>query len=305
MKSIFVILGMHESGTDLLTRGMQVLGTSECGILPAAVRDLNDALLRGMHCSWSDMAPVTTDYWDKQARTETFFSCKEQAVLLAEGFLQKHDALICNDPRCCRVLPFWQEVFATLKIQEKYVFALQHPAAVAAALDASANFSAARGSLLWLQHVLPGVLWTQGKKRLVVDCQLLREAPDAQLERIAQTFSLPSVPQRLKPEMDTAAAVTAQKNLCSASFFFQIVMSCCAALPRILWSLIRRTLFKNSIKASLRWMIYCRFCSCCMGKCGKKRLFLLLWKSRRSTYVLSLQLLRLWSKVRQPWKSAM
>lgn len=199
-KKIFVVLGMHRSGTSAMTRALQVLGV-ELGdnLMPAAacnnetgffedldINKLNIELLQALGSSWHSLACI-----DLAGLQDLDLSALRQraAALLTEK-LQNTSYFGLKDPRVCRLLPFWQKVFAELDLEVHYLIASRNPISVAQSLAKRDGFELEKGHLLWQEHMLNSLRLTTDCSRIVVDFDQLLAQPDKQLGRIARQFGL-------------------------------------------------------------------------------------------------------------------
>lgn len=198
---IIVVLGMHRSGTSTITRALGVLGV-ELGedLFPArsdnpkgfwedrSVLEINEHLLR-LQDSAADKLAIA---WDRFEDNHEFSALKVKATQLISQKLNE-----CNqiwgfkEPRTCRLLSFWFEVFEIVGCEVGFVIALRNPASVVASLSKRDNIPAEKSYLLWLQHTLPTILQTRGFKRVVIDYDKLLAAPYEQLVRISSSLDLP------------------------------------------------------------------------------------------------------------------
>jgi hypothetical protein len=201
-KSIIVVLGMHRSGTSAITRGLMVLGV-ELGdhLMPPAPNDndkgffedidvnaINVELYRSLenHPNWHTLAPVPRSELLHEKKTPL----RLRAVELLRSRLETVDCFGIKDPRICRMLPFWQSVFEHLQLNVSYVIAVRNPISVARSLGRRNNFSPEKCHYLWLDHILPSVLLTQGAPRVLVDYDLLLADPKKQISKIAINLGL-------------------------------------------------------------------------------------------------------------------
>jgi hypothetical protein len=196
-KSIVVVLGMHRSGTSAVTRGLTVLGV-ELGdrLMPPKenindrgffedidINDINVALYRSLRSRqrWHSLIPVPADELLSQKNAPL----RLQAIELLKSRLENVEYFGIKDPRICCTLPFWQSVFEHLQLDVSYVIAIRNPSSVARSLGKRNKFPLEKSYYLWLDHVLPSVLLTQGAPRVLVDYDLLLADPYKQISRIA------------------------------------------------------------------------------------------------------------------------
>lgn len=206
-KSIVVVLGMHRSGTSAVTRALQVLGVDlgERLMLPAAgnndkgffedsdVNAINIELLKELGQDWHTLTLIAAD----ELLHEKYAGLRLRAIELLRSRLQDTDCFGLKDPRLCRLLPFWQKVFEHLQVDVSYVIAVRNPLSVANSLEARNQIPHEKSHYLWLEHVLPSVLLTQGMRRVLVDYDLLMENPQKQMDRMALGLDSKLDPVRL------------------------------------------------------------------------------------------------------------
>jgi hypothetical protein len=201
-KSIIVVLGMHRSGTSAVTRGLMVMGV-ELGnhLMPPAPDDnekgffedvdvnaINVELYQSLEPrrNWHTLTPVS----GKELLHEKRTPLRLRAIELLRSRLETTDCFGIKDPRLCRMLPFWQSVFEYLQLNVSYVIAIRNPISVARSLGRRDNFPPEKCHYLWLDHIVPSVLLTQGATRVLVDYDLLLADPKKQISRIAIQLGL-------------------------------------------------------------------------------------------------------------------
>lgn len=200
-KQIVVVLGMHRSGTSALTRALLAMGAGiGDNLLPTGHdnptgfwedRDfvtLNDRLLAMLDAGYDSLALLPDGF---EQRSDVMGLQLEAVVMLREK-LQGYSLFVSKDPRTCRLLPFWQQVFRQLQLSVAYVVAVRHPLSVVDSLSARNQFPKRKSLWLWLQHYVAAINGTQGAPRLFVDYDQLLVAPEQQLQRIAAALQLPS-----------------------------------------------------------------------------------------------------------------
>ena len=117
-KPFLVILGMHRSGTSMLSRVCNLLG-AELGpdIMPPGpdnpsgfwehrgIVELNDRLLADLGLAWDDPLPLPEGW---QSRPETRHTQERLREVLRHDFGNAPLPAV-KDPRICRLVPLWQE----------------------------------------------------------------------------------------------------------------------------------------------------------------------------------------------------
>ena len=208
-KRLFVVLGMHRSGTSAITRALEVfdinLGSELMPPVESAnakgyfedieINALNIEMLHSIGIEWYSLKSVS----DK----DVDFLNQEGYFLKAVDILRKKTSQFelygIKDPRITKLLPFWGAVFEHCGFDINYVIATRNPISVAHSLYKREAFKYERSYLLWLTHVLSGLAHTQNnQKRLLIDYDVLLKQPKQTLKRVADFFSLTINTQSLK-----------------------------------------------------------------------------------------------------------
>lgn len=199
-KTIIVVLGMHRSGTSVITRSLKVLGIDLGNNLMAKaesnnpkgfwedldINNLNIDLLRALGHDWHTTIPISTI----ELTSSTVESFKLRAATILRKKLEHTTIFGLKDPRICRLLPFWQSVFDHLKTNVKYIIASRNPMSIARSLNKRDGFDFEKSYYLWLDHITHSITNTSEKLRIVVDYDLLIESPEEQLQRISSFLEL-------------------------------------------------------------------------------------------------------------------
>lgn len=203
--TLVVVLGMHRCGTSVITRGLQVMGVNLGeSLMPASeanndkgfwedtgVNELNIQLLDAIGHSWHSLTPVLAEEW-QQPSVEKF---KLAAIQLLRSRFEKTDCFGVKDPRMARTLPFWRPIFEHLGLQVRYVIACRNPANAVRSLASRDSFDLEKGYLLWLEHMLLSVRYSQGQARVFVDYDRMLQSPERELQRMASALDLPFDPE--------------------------------------------------------------------------------------------------------------
>ena len=197
---LIVVLGMHRSGTSVITRALQVMNV-ELGnkLMPAVDGDnpkgffedsdiyaLNVEMLHALDIDWFSLAPVD-DHGVETLRKKGFFL---RSVDLLKSKCALAPVFAFKDPRIAKLLHFWKAVFEHCHFDVSDVVAVRHPRSVAESLSKRNNFDLEKGYLLWLEHVINIIQFTQNNRCVYVDYDNLIQAPDTQLRRVATALRL-------------------------------------------------------------------------------------------------------------------
>ena len=208
-KRLFLVLGMHRSGTSAIARGLMTLGAELGNHLLGPIRSdnekgffedldiqaLNDLILRHFGRDWHSMAPIPAA--DFAGLPEPFFQHAKRLLAEKTG---PFAVFAFKDPRVVRLLPFWNRVLADFDGEVSCVIALRHPLSAAQSLKKRNGMPIIKGLYLWLLHTLPALTSANPAwRKIVVDYDALMAAPEAQLARVATAFGVqPATPEALK-----------------------------------------------------------------------------------------------------------
>lgn len=197
---LFVVLGMHRSGTSVITRGLQVLGvelgdqlmSGILGINPKGFMEnidlyrLDEEILQELSKEWNHVSPISFDDI-KLLHKGGFFS---KAVDLLHKNVDSLPMFGFKDPRIPRLLPFWKEIFNRCDFSVSYILVVRNPLSVVKSLLKRDGLDETISYLLWLGHIIPSLSGTVETSRILVDYDRLMNDPDYELNRIAERFDL-------------------------------------------------------------------------------------------------------------------
>lgn len=207
---LVLVLGMHRSGTSVLTRSLQALGLGLgnrlSGRLPCNPKGFfedvdvctsNELLLDAFGLNWSDPGRPDPRALRGLARGEA----GKQAAAILRGKLAQTPMFGLKDPRLCRLLPFWRPVLAGLDqetgLDVKVLFSLRRPCDVALSLAARDQMEAEKAHALWLNYSLDALTGSTGLPGLVVSYERMMDAPGAEVARIGHFLGLEPEPAAL------------------------------------------------------------------------------------------------------------
>lgn len=163
-RTCLLVLGMHRSGTSAVTRVLSLLGAAlpknlmppaagnnEAGFWePLRLAVLHDQMLAETGSAWDDWRRFNFDALpiERQAYYKT-----EISRLLEEEY---GDAplFVLKEPRICRFVPLYREIFRDSGVTLKPVLVFRNPYEIAASLAARDGITPTQSYLSWLRHVL-------------------------------------------------------------------------------------------------------------------------------------------------------
>lgn len=198
---IIVVLGMHRSGTSVITRGLKALGV-DLGddLLPPIVgvnekgywedREiyfLNESLLAKLESSWNKLGIFDSSLFSG----DKFQAERCEAIELLKKKIKRDQIFAFKDPRTCLLLPFWQPVFRILGLDVSYLVCIRNPLDVANSLLKRDNFDLQKGLFLWAKHQIDSIRYTKNSKRVFVSYRKMMLNPEDQLKRISIDLQMP------------------------------------------------------------------------------------------------------------------
>lgn len=167
-RPVVVVVGMHRSGTSLLSNLLHFLGVDMADTSDRVSRnnaggfwerpdlnDLHDEVLAAIgrpiaspeHC-----LPFPPAWW----RRKEVQAIKPRLIAFVEGELAKSGNLWgFKDPRTCRLLPLWSEIFRELDLAPIYIHAIRSPAESSVSMSLKnrlRSISATQGELMWIAY---------------------------------------------------------------------------------------------------------------------------------------------------------
>ena len=97
---------------------------------------------------------------------------------------------VMKDPRMCRLMPFWGQVFAEARWSVRALLPIRSPLEVSQSLTCRDGLSPAYGCLLWLRHVLDAEVETRGMARAVLDWPEFLGDRHKALARVSEQWDL-------------------------------------------------------------------------------------------------------------------
>lgn len=180
-----IVLGMHRSGTSSLTAVISMLGITPGANLQPPEAEVNakgfwehtdivsihDQLLEVLDSSWHDDRPLPDHWWN----SPDVIKFRQKILDILRRDFSTEPLWLIKDPRMCRLLPLWQDVFRELACQPKFILVLRHPGEVACSLRKRDGLTEEQTCLLWLAHMLEAEYQTRGQPRVFVSYGRLLE----------------------------------------------------------------------------------------------------------------------------------
>lgn len=195
-----IILGMHRSGTSLLTGLLSQVGVKMGRRLYAPQKGVNekgfwehedivdthDELLLNLGSQWDDLLPLSDKWWESDV-VQPFVNRLND--LVKRDFAATY-VWALKDPRMCRLLPLWFPIFATRRVRPTFICMNRNPFEVVASLQKRDGFSREKALVLWLNHSLYAEFHSRGLSRIFIDFDQVVKSPVQVLLKIEKEANL-------------------------------------------------------------------------------------------------------------------
>ncbi len=169
-----LVLGMHRSGTSVLTRVLNLLGAAVPKNLYPALEsnpkghwesqdliDAHEGFLKALGLAHDDPAPLPADWLTRPEAA----SLEAAAVKVLTRDLADQQLIVLKDPRMCRLVPLWHRLLHRQGYTPRYILPIRHPLEVAASLARRNGYDEGRSVRLWLRHFIEAERDTRGRAR--------------------------------------------------------------------------------------------------------------------------------------------
>ena len=194
-----LVLGMHRSGTSMLTRALHAHGCALSKELLGAnssnpsghweskvAIDIDDQMLHGLGRSWDDLRDLP-DGW---LSSDDALAAKQKIKILVNEDFRDEALWVIKEPRMCRLAPLWIDAISEMGFQVKVVIAIRPAPEVALSLLRRDGIPTSDGLLLWMHHLLEAERATRAIPRVVVSHREITRDWRTAMRRIASTLQL-------------------------------------------------------------------------------------------------------------------
>lgn len=198
-RQMFLVLGMHRSGTSTLSGLLHNLGCRLPETLMAAternpkgyfeslpVSEFNEQLLKKTGSGWKSLQTMSPD-WIGSAEGRTM---QGQAKELLEQEFGTDPLVVFKDPRICRMVPFWTAAAQACGFEVRPILIHRNPLEVAKSLVERDGIETTEGFMIWLQHVLMAEYATRKTDRVITSYDQILSDWKAQVAGIETKFGL-------------------------------------------------------------------------------------------------------------------
>lgn len=192
-QTCIVVIGMHRSGTSLITKGIELLGVN-----------LGDNLLQGRSDNpkgyWEDERIIALNDKILSFLGLNLFSTKQiyafdisiipdtyykEAITIIDS-LRNVNIFGFKDPRTARLILFWKKVLLLCKVEARYIIVIRNPLSIASSLEKRDGLHPIYSQVLWLLHILPPIYHTNENNRILIDYDNFIDNPLFYLQKISE-----------------------------------------------------------------------------------------------------------------------
>lgn len=196
---VIVVLGMHRSGTSVLSAALECLGVCFGSHLLGPREDNPKGFWED-----EDFVELNERLYELGGSFSSAQGFDAEAVRQSPGYpplyqrmkellrarLDKESLFGLKDPRMPRLMELWGAALDELGVEISCVVPLRNPLSVAASLTKRDEFPTSKSLLLWYEHMARGLHYASRKQMLVVDYDVFMDQPREALYRVAERLEL-------------------------------------------------------------------------------------------------------------------
>lgn len=209
MKKLVIIVGMHRSGTSLVSQICKCMGTylgaeNELMIASPANLDgyfenlevvrINDDVLRFYNREWYSLETFELDYHSPWIK-----GVMERIKNCIRKLFEESDIVAIKDPRLSLLLPLWDKVLNELEIETSFIWVFRNPLEVMDSLRKRDGYSSRHALMLWCYYNFSILEFLKKKKYLLVNYRDVLESPQS-IEEIGRFLNC-MVDENLKQKL--------------------------------------------------------------------------------------------------------
>ena len=177
MKKCIVVLGMHRSGTSVLSGLISLLGCEigKTDTMPKRkdnpkgfyenyrIYQFNQKLLEDCQVSWDEYAFTTKDLSEKSFRK---YVDQVKEIIIQE--FESVDLGFIKDPRMCLLYPIWETALKELNVEIKCIFVNRSALEVALSLKDRNQFNTEKSLMIWSHYFFQAELLSRKSNRIFI-----------------------------------------------------------------------------------------------------------------------------------------
>ncbi|MDD3761407.1 MAG: glycosyltransferase [Acidithiobacillus sp.] len=198
---VVLVLGMHRSGTSLLTGFLQRMGfyLGETLLPPEAdnpkgffenseIVALHDQIFDRIGMRWDDPRPMPQN-WLKFSGVS---DARQQLGKLLDAQFHNRARWAVKDPRLCRLFPLWDELLRERRIRPQFILLLRNPREVAKSLQSRSAMPLPLGEILWFRYVFESLQHSAVFPRLLLHFDQVHQNRREAIQILADFLGIPS-----------------------------------------------------------------------------------------------------------------
>ena len=202
MKKCIIVLGMHRSGTSALMGVLKALGVetgsggsgfiapysdNEKGFFELVdIVNLNDRILNSLEASWDSLHSLPEN-WREKAGLDEY---REEIRRVIKTNFKSSNIISIKDPRLCRLLPLWAEMFEETGFDTCFIIPLRNPLEIALSLKTRNGFSQEKSLLLWMLYMLEAELCSREYPRVFITFDGLLKETENIIDSISKSLKI-------------------------------------------------------------------------------------------------------------------
>ncbi len=193
---LVVVLGMHRSGTSVITKALECVGVKlGNNLMEAAIGDndlgffedldivnFNDELLAECNKKWYSTETIQT--YDVENLIRRGFLIR--AVEMMRGKLMNKKCFGYKDPRSAKLLPFWSKVYEAAKFDTYFILALRNPLNIVRSLAERDGIECGHAYYLWADYITSSLTFLKNKKFIAIDYDHILDNPREVISQISK-----------------------------------------------------------------------------------------------------------------------
>lgn len=201
-RTAIVVLGMHRSGTSVLTKIISTMGyelpktlltaskSNETGHWESILLNrLNDKILLSTGNTWQSWREISIGFSD----IPNFESLRHEAIELLDTEFGIVNSFAFKDPRLCRLMEFWKPILQEINVDPIVICPIRNPLETALSLEQRNSIPQSVGLFIWLRYVLEAEISTRGIVRSFVHYADLLNNWQTTIEKISRETNIPFI----------------------------------------------------------------------------------------------------------------
>ncbi len=253
LKPVLIVLGMHRSGTSALSGICHTLGIhmGETFLEPTHDNprgyfediecvDIQERILKFFNITWDNYSLLPSG-WHQLSSMIPFRN--ELKALIAKR--DSHSLWGIKDPRLCRLLPLWLDIFQELGFAPHFLIPVRNPHEVTSSLIQRDQFRIHHGLMLWFVYNLEAEYYTRLYPRIFISYPSYLEKWESIYQVLVNEwqFDLPPLTQSVHKQVEEFLCTTLYRHR-SASHTTPVQI----AFPSIrsMWMVLQKLKFSQS-----------------------------------------------------------